>query len=145
MARHGHVHGQQNNDPAVSMVTWLTGLLQGVGPPQDIILQAVRSSSRSCANAWTHRYVERPLLYSCAILIILSAGTQSKEEQHQLPLVEDVPEDRRSPQARLEALAYDATVHSRYPTVLPSTKPRAWAAFINMSFFRRPGFSCETM
>lgn len=67
--------------------SWVAGHLQ------DTVYRVVRSLNRSFASAWMHQYVYFCQAMSCAkhCTDLAPARHQPEEEQHQLPLVEDVP------------------------------------------------------
>jgi hypothetical protein len=78
-----------------------TDVIQDAGHHQATVYKAARSLSKSYGSAWTFRYVSPPFCHATTTSNNLLAKPKPKEEQHQFPPFENVPQDCRSPQAGL--------------------------------------------
>jgi hypothetical protein len=75
---------------------------QDAGHHQATVYKAARSLSRSYGSAWMRQYVLLlPTMYTIN-LTHFPAGQKPEEEQHQLPPLENVPQDRGASQAELD-------------------------------------------
>jgi hypothetical protein len=78
-------------------------LSQDAGHHQATVYKAARSLSRSYGSAWMRQYVLLlPTMYTIN-LTHFPAGQKPEEEQHQLPPLENVPQDRGASQAELDS------------------------------------------
>jgi hypothetical protein len=85
----------------------LTGLEQAAGHRRDTAYKAAQHWNRSCGSAWISRYV-LTAHHTPSIGSHHAARQGPEEEHHQLPPVENVPQDHRPSQTQLGGISVAA-------------------------------------